>query len=190
MQQLGTPLVERLYDEILYIDETTFNVQMKVAKCWLSAGMKLSMIKERGPSITVIGAISEERGLVHSYITKENNDKMQFQHFLIGLKNKCKDRRVVLVLDNLPIHHAKLLNDVYDSNFKELFLPPYSSVLNPIERLWSVLKRKWTQGLYHFSDELAQLQKKKVSVPRQSMIHLQALLGKILFNVNAFLKIA
>ena len=63
-------------------------------------------------------------------------------------------------------------------------------MLNPIERLWSVLKRRWTQGLYHFSDELAQLQKKKVSVPRQSMIHLQALLGKILFNVNAFLKIA
>ena len=63
-------------------------------------------------------------------------------------------------------------------------------MLNPIERLWSVLKRKWTKSLYHFSDELAQLQKKKVSVPRQSMIHLQALLGKILFNVNAFLKIA
>jgi hypothetical protein len=69
VQQLGTLLVERPYDEILYIDETTFNVQMKVAKCWLSAGMKLSMIKERGPSITVIAAISEERGLVHSYIT-------------------------------------------------------------------------------------------------------------------------
>ena len=41
-------------------------MQMKLAKCWLSACMKLSMIKERGPSITVIGAISEERGLVHS----------------------------------------------------------------------------------------------------------------------------
>ena len=61
-------------------------------------------------------------------------------------------------------------------------------MLNPIERLWSVLKRKWTQGLYHFSDELAQLQKKKVSVPRQSMINLQALLGKILFYGNAFIK--
>ena len=80
---------------------------------------------------------------------------------------------------NLPIQHAKLLNDFYDSNFKELFLPPYSSVLNPIERLWSVLKGKWTKSLYHFLDELAQLQKKKVSVTRQSMIHLQALLGKI-----------
>ena len=44
---MGTIIKERAYDEILYVDETMFNVQMKVAKCWLSAGMKLSMIKER-----------------------------------------------------------------------------------------------------------------------------------------------
>ena len=59
------------------------------------------------------------------------------------------------MLDNLRIHHAKLLNDVYDENFKELFLPPYSSVLNPIERLWSFFELRWIKGLYHFSDELA-----------------------------------
>ena len=172
VHKLGTLLIERPYDEILYVDETTVHVQMKVAKCWLTPGMKLAMIKERGPSITVIGAISEERGLVHSYITKENNDKTQFQHFLLGLKNKCKGRRVVVVLDNHPIHHARVLNDVYDSNFKELFLPPYSSVLNPIERLWSLFKRKWTQDLYRFSDELAQLPKKKYSVPRYTSMRL------------------
>ena len=142
VQKLGTLLIERPYDEIIYIDETTVHVQMKMAKCWLTPGMKLAMIKERGPSITVIGAISEERGLVYSYITKENNDRMQFQHFLIGLKNKCKGKRVVMVQGSHPIHHARLLNDIYDANFKELFLPPYSSVLNPIERLWSLFKRR------------------------------------------------
>lgn len=161
---------------------------MKLAKCWLTPGMKLSMIKERGPSITVIGAISEERGLVHTYITKENNDKTQFQHFLFGLKSKCAGRRVVVVLDNHPIHHARLLNDVYDSDFKELFLPPYSSVLNPIERLWSHFKRKWTQDLYRFSDELAMLPQKKYSVPRYTIMRLHAILSKILFLVNAFIK--
>ena len=118
---------------------------------------------------------------MHSYITKENNDRLQFQHFLIGLKNKCKGKREVVVLDNHPIHHARLLNDIYDANFKELFLPPYSSVLNPIERLWSLFKRRWTQDLYHFSDELAQLPKKKYSVPRYTAMRLQGILGKILF---------
>jgi transposase len=36
-----------------------------------------------------------------------------------------------------------------------MFLPPYSSELNPIERLWSVLKRKWTQNLQIYVDELS-----------------------------------
>ena len=49
-----------------------------------------------------------------------------------------------MVLDNLRIHHSKKLNEVCDQDFKELFLPTYSSELNPIERLWSIVKRKWT----------------------------------------------
>ena len=156
---MGTMIKDRAYDEIVYIDETTFHLWMKLSKCWLFPGMKLPMIKERGPSITVIGAISHERGLIHSEVFKENNTKELFLNFMIGLKEKCQGRRVVVVMDNLRIHHAKVLNDVYDHFFKEMFLPPYSSELNPIERLWSVLKRKWTQHLYHFTEELSSQRK-------------------------------
>ena len=51
---------------------------------------------------------------------------------------------MVVVLDNLRIHHSKKLNEVYTNDFKEFFLPTYSSELNPIERLWWIVKRKWT----------------------------------------------
>lgn len=51
---------------------------------------------------------------------------------------------MVVVLDNLRIHHSKKLNEIYHKDFKEYFLPTYSSELNPIERLWSIVKRKWT----------------------------------------------
>ena len=50
-------------------------------------------------------------------------------------------------MDNLRIHYSKKLDDVYDENFKEMFLPTYSSELNPIERLWSIIKRKWVRDL-------------------------------------------
>ncbi len=66
---------------------------------------------------------------------------------MIRLKNKCEGRRVLIVLDNLRIHYSKKLDDVYDENFKEMFLPTYSSELNPIERLWSIIKRKWVRDL-------------------------------------------
>ena len=81
-------------------------------------------------------------------------------------------------MDNLRVHHAKILSDIYTEDFKELFLPPYSSVLNPIERLWLLFKRRWTQGLYHFSDELAQLSNKKQNVPLETIRRLKEILGK------------
>jgi hypothetical protein len=51
-------ILEKRYEEIVYIDETTFHLWQKVPKCWLKPGMKLSLYKSRGPSISVIGAIS------------------------------------------------------------------------------------------------------------------------------------
>ena len=44
--------------------------------------MKLSMIKNRGPSITVIGVISKERGLVHFEVFVENNNSNIFLNFM------------------------------------------------------------------------------------------------------------
>ena len=57
-QKVGTLIKEKSYDEVIYLDETTFHLWQKVPKCWLKLGMKPSMHKNRGPSITVIGAIS------------------------------------------------------------------------------------------------------------------------------------
>ena len=71
------------------MDETTFNMWQKTSKCWLSPGMKLHLLRKRGPSITVIGAISQERGLVHLELLDESTNASNFHHFLIGLKNKC-----------------------------------------------------------------------------------------------------
>lgn len=78
------------------------------------------------------------------------------------MKTKCQGRRVVVVLDNLRIHHSKKLNAIYHKDFKEYFLPTYSSELNPIERLWSIVKRKWTQNLHLFVDEISQVLMKKI----------------------------
>ena len=38
-----------------------------------------------------------------------------------------------------------------------MFLPPYSSELNPIERLWSLVKRRWMKSLFMVTEELMRL---------------------------------
>ena len=75
--------------------------------------MKLPLLKTRGHSITVIGAISAERGLVHVEVMAESNNAEKFRNFMLALKAKCEGRKVLIVQDNLRIHHAKLLNDMY-----------------------------------------------------------------------------
>ena len=172
VRQLGSIIQQGAYDEIIYLDETTFHLWQKASRSWLRPGMKLNLLRYRGPSITVIGAISEARGLVHHQIIDSSNNAAKFRDFIEALKNKCAGRRVVLVLDNLRIHHARLLAESYHQSFKEMFLPPYSCVLNPIERLWSVLKHKWTQNMHLFNEELAELKKsqKIKAVKKQTLM--------------------
>jgi len=147
----------RTYEEIIYIDETTFNLWQRVSKCWLQPGMKLSMLKFRGHSITLIGAISLERGLIHYEIFDESNNADRFGHFLTGLKNKCQNRLVAVVQDNLRIHYSKALQGTYGVGFVRHMLPTYTCALNPIETLWALVKNKWRQNLFHITEYLSQV---------------------------------
>lgn len=61
----------------------------------------------------------------------------------------CKyPRTTVLVLDNHRAHHAKdVVGWLGEKNYILHYLPPYSSELNPIERVWALMKRRWGQAL-------------------------------------------
>lgn len=66
-----------------------------------------------------------------------------FQTFLERLLLQNAGRKVFLVLDNLPVHHAKALQPWLEAHTKVLqlfFLPSYSPELNPTELLNHDLK--------------------------------------------------
>ena len=65
--------------------------------------MKLSLIKTRGPSITIIGTMSMERGLFLIEILVEKNNFNLFLNFMQALENKCMGVRVVVMLEKLRI---------------------------------------------------------------------------------------
>ena len=53
------------------------------------------------------------------------------------------ERPIVMVLDNASYHHSAIANAgyaVFEEQLLPLFLPPYCSDLNPIERFWRHLK--------------------------------------------------
>lgn len=64
----------------------------------------------------------------------------------------------VLVLDNAAYHHAA---DSSRGSFRLDYLPPYSPKLNPIERVWKLLRRLATHNQYfaQLDDLIAAVQK-------------------------------
>lgn len=63
--------------------------------------------------------------------------------FLYAVRKANGDRKVVMILDNGPIHHSNaviLTAEVMDIAL--VFLPPYSPQLNPIELIWKTIKAR------------------------------------------------
>ena len=122
-----------------------------------------------------------ERGLVHYEALEEHNNTDVFMNFMTALKRKCEGKKVLVVLDNHTIHYSKKLDEVYDQNFKEMFLPIYSSPLNPIERLWSYMKRIWAQNMSLLAEEIMshhRLKKKDDFMMKRLMSKVREILGK------------
>lgn len=60
-------------------------------------------------------------------------------------------RRVVVITDNARYHHARMpreWREIQEPAFQLFFLPPYSPELNPIERVWKLVRRLCLHNRY------------------------------------------
>ncbi|WP_083839311.1 transposase [Mucilaginibacter paludis] len=76
---------------------------------------------------------------------------VSFFTFLLLVAKQYHDRKVVMVLDNVPYHHANRLKPIlerYKHRLELVYLPPYSPDLNPIERVWWYMRKKITHNRY------------------------------------------
>ncbi len=100
----------------------------------------------------MIGALSTARGLLHTSCFVGSNTVDTFLPFLIALKEKCQDSKAIVVMDNLKVHHSKLLLPHFNDYFTAKFLPPQSCALNPIEQVWNVIKGQWRKTAHMVLD--------------------------------------
>jgi transposase len=75
-----------------------------------------------------------------------------FQLYLNEFSSRNPKEFKIIVLDNGAFHKAKSLQ--IPPNIALLFLPPYSPELNPAEKIWAFMKRKFTNKLYRTLDEV------------------------------------
>jgi transposase len=87
-------------------------------------------------------------------ITVSFADKGNYQTFKKHLKKLLRvyqgAHKIVLIVDNVRYHHAKLLKRFVEKNprIEIMYLPPYSPELNPIERVWWYMRKSITHNRY------------------------------------------
>ena len=93
--------------------------------------------------VSVFGAVNIRTGEFVGMVSNVFN-AITFMRFLAVLKKRGKGKKMQIILDNARYHHAKLLTPWLKKNEELIFLdflPPYSPKLNPIERVWKLLKK-------------------------------------------------
>ena len=141
--------------QIIYVDESSFHRWLVPSKTWVTRDMVVQMPSNRGSSITVIAGISEKQGLVHYLVVNGSNDATTFANFVHGLVRKVHGDAVVY-MDNYSVHYSKRVRDFFNDRVKQRFLPAYSCTMNPIEKLWLVVKEKWRRAMIEHERELSE----------------------------------
>lgn len=102
-------------------------------------------------SIAVFGAVFPADGRFVSMMPSVFNAETFLTFLKQLIKRRKHNRKLVVVLDNARWHHAKLLKNWLYKHRKSLlllFLPPYSPHLNPIERVWKLVRYNCTHNRY------------------------------------------
>jgi hypothetical protein len=128
------------------VDETTLTLDPPLRACWMKIGEQRRIPATR-PGVKqkrhVFGGYNWKKDVITWTNAKTKNSET-FICFLEELLVRCYPTgRVVLVLDNASYHKsgaALAALSLFEHRVMLIWLPPYCSDLNPIERFWRHLK--------------------------------------------------
>ena len=124
-------------DLIVFLDETRILFSSTITRMWSLNGQQPKIYTHDGRKRQpLIGAVDPIGSNLHVSLT-DGLKAEQFQHFLEGLLARYPaSKKLVIVLDNTRVHHAKQLAPFLERNEDRLelsYLLPYFPDLNPME---------------------------------------------------------
>ncbi len=130
-------------EDLVFLDECGVNTNLvrRTARSKRGSRAPGTRPANRGKNVTVIAAIGLMTGVIAN---RTYEGAMNTTRFLAWLDESLLPRLqpgMVVVMDNLRVHHVadvRLL--VEAAGCRLVYLPPYSPDLNPIELAWSKLK--------------------------------------------------
>lgn len=139
----------------MFEDEFSLSNTATVSYCWALKGKQpiVPCKQRRRERQTTFGSFNIRSGQMTISFANKGNYQSFKKHLKKILWTYKDQRKIIIVLDNVRYHHAKLLKIFLDKHKKLelLYLPPYSPDLNPIERAWWYMRKKITHNRFIFS---------------------------------------
>ena len=140
-------LLNNLLDDevVVFADAVHPTHSSQPAGCWVPKGMKLGLDQTTGRDrLNIHGAINLETGQTHM-VDVHRVDAASTLSLLAALEARYPDKRLIHVFaDNARYHHAKLVQAWMKQPGRRIklhFVPAYCPHLNPIERLWGLMRK-------------------------------------------------
>lgn len=138
--------LEQLFNQpdvdIWFADESGFEGDPRPRRRWDKKGRKTRITKNGGHlRMNVIGTVCPRTGQFFA-IEASHSDSATYQAFLDEADKTVSFQRTnnVLIMDNASWHRKTTTNW---HGWQPKYLPPYSPDLNPIERIWNIMKARW-----------------------------------------------
>jgi transposase len=105
------------------------------------------MKKER---VTGFGTVNPLTGQLVVNFAETGNINTFKKHLSKVLRAYKGKRRVIIYVDNVRFHHAKILKPFLDVHpeLQIRYLPAYSPDLNPVERVWWYMRKSITHNRF------------------------------------------
>jgi len=133
--------------DLWFLDETGIEGDPRPRRRWALRGEKIRQ-PYQGAHIrtSATGIVCPRTGEFYALVFS-HSDTQVFQIFLDHANSDVTFERPknLLILDNASWHRGKKINW---GRFQPVFLPPYSPDLNPIERLWLLMKEEWFSDFF------------------------------------------
>ena len=138
---------------VLYLDECELQLLPVIRAMWMKGPRVRVPTPGQNRKRAVFGALDARTGALQ-HATRERKRAVDFVAFLGQLAQAYPAGELVLVLDNVSTHDAKLvrawLARPEHARIRLLWLPKYSAhEHNPIERVWGLLKDKVAANRLH-----------------------------------------
>jgi len=126
------------------IDETSFGRNYLPTIGYAKKGKRLYIKRPyiRITTCSVLAAITQDNPVIF----KKKEGSFETVSFCEFLRILTYPEKTVILMDNVSFHHAKQVKElIKEKGWDYLYTPPYSPVFNPIEGVFSIVKRYYSK---------------------------------------------